>query len=498
MGLDREQLRRPVGGARKIMNMFGLGKDDEEEQQQAPQRQPQPTPAPAGQPSTGGQSILPQAGQSAGQLPASAPAQVPGQEMLGAGGPEDASSERGRFAGEEIQGEGKGFLARLAPTLLGIGGSAIAGAVGGQGAAADFAANFMSTSKQLNDEKKAEGQQNLTRFESALRDGRLEEAYSLINTLPGDMMEGALRQLKDSDVKEMEAEEGGYMDDLTAATTVAQIEAVLEQSNTSPTMDGRGKATIQKASKPLIADLRERAEAAKKLKKLTIEEKEELLKVLRNQVKGLDQANELTKEQLAQEKQNTKRREMQIHSDAVEMYRDGKGDKFAREMGIDITELNNFESANYRLKLQEDGILEPEEIDRMVSQFENAKKSIRERDVLKGHEKSIQNTVRAFTDKIGVFKVRRPLTEADVEEEKRSIREQVAKVKREKILSDEEAKALERTSIAALQMAIDRYKEQNKVINIPKTDQQPPFYSRPHPLDDPSSSFSQILPTPRP
>jgi hypothetical protein len=514
--LNREELRRPVGGVRSLMNMFGGGGNNPPPPQPQPQPQTQGQPQaggqlPAagggqpsilpqaggqppggGQPPAGGTPILPQAGQGTGQAPAAQ--QLPGQEMLGAA---ETPDERGRFAGEQIQGEGKSFLERLAPTLLGVGGAAVAGLVGGQGAAADFGTSFMATTKQLNDEKKAEGQQNLTRFESALRDGRLEEAYSLINSLPGDMMEGALRQLKDSDVKEMEAEEGGYMDNLTAATTVAQIEAVIERANTSDTMDGRGKATIQKASRGLIADLRAKAEAAKKLEGLTIEEKEKRLLLLQNQVDGIDRANDLKELELTRLELTNKELRGKERREAIAAYRRGEGSQFAEFMGVDLTTVDNVLSSEYKARLVASKLHTPDEIKEYVFQYENARKDRGDRQQLAKHTESIFNTIDQFSeDKLG-WSVDRVLTQVDIAEEEASIKDQVDRLTANQDFSDVEIQSLRDTSLAELNRVINEYKQRKNIKIIPKTDQPGLFSLREGGQQQraPAGILSQILPT---
>jgi len=256
------------------------------------------------------------------------------------------------------------------------------------------------------------------------------------------------------------------------STTSSQLDAILERVDSSSELDGRAKSTIKRAINPRRSEIAKKEAFAEKIRKNELEVNEKNMKLLQEQVDGIKRRNELAEEQLIQSRLETKTAELNNQKRAIELYRDGDTGKAARALGIDLTGVDNVDNQAYRDKLKSTGLFSQEEIDESARQFELARKDVKKRNLLEDHEKSIQNTVRAFTKKIGGFSIDRPLTEADVAEEKKSISEQVAKVKREKVLSDQEARDLEQASLARLQMEIDGYKERFKVNNLPASDAQ--------------------------
>jgi hypothetical protein len=179
--------------------------------------------------------------------------------------PDPLQKRQSRFSGTELSNPPQSFLEQIAPSLIGIGGTAIAGLIGGKGAAADFGGSFMATTKQLSDEKKAEQEQNLTRFERALEAGRLDEAFSLVNTLSPDMMEGAVAQLEATDVERLQGVEKDFSTLLLGATTTSQLDAVLKQIKASKEADDRAKEALSAQHASLSAPMKTlEAEAAER------------------------------------------------------------------------------------------------------------------------------------------------------------------------------------------------------------------------------------------
>lgn len=249
MALGRvENIQRKKSGIRKMGEFLGIGVKDDEEEQSNPTAAPkQPNQQQAQVPQDGGE--------------------IGGKEMLSTGE---------RFEKAQIQGEPKSWLERFAPTLIGVGGTAIAGLVGGSKAATDFGSNFLITSKAMNDEKKKEAEANMNRFEAALSNGRFDEAYSIIGRLPNDMMQGALNELKSTTSKE-------------GKSNYTNVAADIANMDSSDQMD----AMIKKISSTDIAESR----------------KEELLSVLKARTTKLKE-----KEKLAQDYKDTSKKMMETQT----------------------------------------------------------------------------------------------------------------------------------------------------------------------------------------